>query len=976
MKKISSAYILLIAGIFSLCIFSFQFYKRIKLLMYSYEMVNRSTQVSFQVEKFFIGLRDATVDYRDYLRTHNKISLNDFNKKIKEYPGILNSLNQLEANNPEQLRRLQHLNVLAQQYVDYSLKLIEIDKTYPPTEEMFNSARYMLDNIRVEVDNVSNTESKIMKERDDELHHHIFTTPLFLLIFSLTSIAIITYAFLSIIKQIKRTQALEKVEESEKRFRALIENSIDVVTLTDTNGLFVYLSASIKNVFGYDESELIGKNVLEFVHPDDIEMLVKNSKPLIEEKRTVTNIVRFLHKSGNWIWVESTIANLLDVPYINAYVSNMHDITEQKLIQDTLKRSEENFRQLADLVPQIIWTARTDGYFDYYNKRWYEYTGFEEGFGDQSWIPILHPDDVQVCIDTWYHSVKTGEPYQIEYRFKDKNKPGSYRWFLGKALPIKNEEGIVIKWFGTCTDIQDQKTIRENLEQLVKERAAELTAKNRDLNEAQRIAHIGSWEWDINENKIFWSDELYRIFGIVPEGFETTYENYISLIRPDDRGHVKAVIQEALSLRRSFDFYHRVKRHDGVVRIVHGRGQVHTNKSGEPVRITGTAQDITEMVEIQNKINELNQTFNFAEQTSLTGSFRYNFSTGIFMYSDNLYRLLGCKPGEFEPTFENFTRFVHPEDLHHILSENQGLNEENISNEYLFRVIKKDGSIINVRNTGIFITEENERIYIGTLQDITVQHNKEIQLLEQNTTLEKMNRELASFSYVASHDLQEPLRKIRMFTRRIMEKEIDILSDNAKDYFTRIENAATRMQQLIDDLLNYSRTNTAQVHFESTDLDELLEDVSESLKEKITQTNAVIESSGLQTANVIPFQFQQLLTNLFTNSMKFTRPGVPPHIRISHNVINGERAKEIPALRKTKYHHYTIKDNGIGFEPQYNEQIFGLFQRLHGRNEFEGTGIGLAICKKIVENHNGIITANGTIDQGATFDIYIPVEQK
>jgi len=281
-----------------------------------------------------------------------------------------------------------------------------------------------------------------------------------------------------------------------------------------------------------------------------------------------------------------------------------------------------------------------------------------------------------------------------------------------------------------------------------------------------------------------------------------------------------------------------------------------------------------------------------------------------------------------------------------------------------------------VRNTGIFITEENERIYIGTLQDITVQHNKEIQLLEQNSTLEKMNRELASFSYVASHDLQEPLRKIRMFTRRITEKETDALSENAKDYFTRIENAATRMQQLIDDLLNYSRTNTAQVHFESTDLDQLLEDVSESLKEKIIQTNAVIESSGLQTANVIPFQFQQLLTNLFTNSMKFTRPGVPPHIRISHNIINGEKIKEIPVLRKTKYHQYTITDNGIGFEPQYNDQIFGLFQRLHGRNEFEGTGIGLAICKKIVENHNGIITATGRIDQGATFDIYIPVEQK
>ncbi|HEY2728212.1 MAG TPA: ATP-binding protein, partial [Parafilimonas sp.] len=197
----------------------------------------------------------------------------------------------------------------------------------------------------------------------------------------------------------------------------------------------------------------------------------------------------------------------------------------------------------------------------------------------------------------------------------------------------------------------------------------------------------------------------------------------------------------------------------------------------------------------------------------------------------------------------------------------------------------------------------------------------------------------------------------------------------SKDYFNRIDNAAKRMQQLIDDLLNYSSTNAIEAHFELTDIDKLLEEVSETLKEKITQTNTVIESAGLQTANVIPFQFQQLLTNLFTNSIKFSKNGVAPHIRISHTIINGEKIKNIPALKKTKYHQYTITDNGIGFEPQYNEQIFGLFQRLHGRKEFEGTGIGLAICKKIVENHNGIITASGHLNNGATFEIYIPLNK-
>ncbi|MEP6682904.1 MAG: PAS domain-containing protein, partial [Parafilimonas sp.] len=507
-----------------------------------------------------------------------------------------------------------------------------------------------------------------------------------------------------------------------------------------------------------------------------------------------------------------------------------------------------------------------------------------------------------------------------------------------------------------------------------KARAAELTSKNKDLNEAQRLAHIGSWEWDIEQNKILWTDELYRIYGIIPGTFESiTYDNYANSIYKPDREYSKQIIEEALTLRRPFDFYHRIKRPDGAVRNIHGRGKVYVDDNGNPTRLAGTAQDITETVEIQNKINELNQTFNFAEQTSLIGSFRYNLSSGTFAYSDNLYRILGCKPGEFEPTFENFTHFVHPEDFQNIISENSELEEANISNEYLFRVIKKDGSVIHVRNTGIFITEENERIYIGTLQDVTSQHNKELQLLEQNKTLEEMNKELASFSYIASHDLQEPLRKIRMFSMQLAEKEVAVLSDSAKDYFQRIDKAAMRMQQLIEDLLSYSRTNAEQAHFELTDIDKLLEEVADNLKEKITQTKTVIESSGLKSANVIPFQFQQLLTNLISNSIKFAKHSDAPHIRISHNIINAEKTKDIPQLKKAKYHHYIITDNGIGFEPQYNEQIFGLFQRLHGRNEFEGTGIGLSICKKIVENHNGIITANGNINKGATFEIYIPV---
>ncbi len=170
------------------------------------------------------------------------------------------------------------------------------------------------------------------------------------------------------------------------------------------------------------------------------------------------------------------------------------NITKRKQAEEALRESEEQFRSLADSMPQIVWTARPDGYVDYYNKQWYEYTGFKEGYGDLSWRPILHPEDVKPCIDGWNNSVKTGKPYQIEYRFKDRRKPGTYRWFLGKALPVKDKKGSIIKWFGTCTDIDDvRRTIarKNELEKItvaLKAQQAQLVVINKAQDEFISLA--------------------------------------------------------------------------------------------------------------------------------------------------------------------------------------------------------------------------------------------------------------------------------------------------------------------------------------------------------------------------------------------------------------------------------------------------------------------------------------------------------
>ena len=238
------------------------------------------------------------------------------------------------------------------------------------------------------------------------------------------------------------------------------------------------------------------------------------------------------------------------------------------------------------------------------------------------------------------------------------------------------------------------------------------------------------------------------------------------------------------------------------------------------------------------------------------------------------------------------------------------------------------------------------------------------------------NKELLAFTYVSSHDLQEPLRKIQTFVSIILENENQNLSENGKYNFSRMQLAAGRMQQLIDDLLAFSRIATTELKFEKTELNTIITEVKAELKETIQEKHATIEDTELGYANIIPFQFRQLMHNLISNALKFSHPDLPSRIIIRSCIVKGSSLNNKNLSPEKNYCHITIKDNGIGFEPHFSERIFEVFQKLHGKEVYGGTGIGLAIVKKIVENHNGFIIATSELMKGATFDIYIPANKK
>ena len=374
------------------------------------------------------------------------------------------------------------------------------------------------------------------------------------------------------------------------------------------------------------------------------------------------------------------------------------------------------------------------------------------------------------------------------------------------------------------------------------------------------------------------------------------------------------------------------------------------------------------MLRLNEQLKLQNSILSDAESMAQNGSFCWNKQDNIGTMSANFYRILGCTPNEFEPSPDGFLKFVHPNDLDNYLVKSKGTLKKRIEKGFVFRIITKKGRVKYLRMSAHYA----EDTIIHVIQDVTDTIKAEKKLKENNIDLKRSNAELESFNHVASHDLQEPLRKIQMFISRLSDTDVDRLSDRGKQYFEKINASADRMQTLIKNLLSYSRINKSKGKQEKVSLNDILDKVKEELNEIILETGIHLNVEDLPKVNGVPFQLEQLFTNLVANAIKYRNPEVTSRVTIESVLL--PRTKVIPDFRKKATHYYKISviDNGIGFNNENAEKIFEMFQRLHQKNEYSGTGIGLAICKKIVQNHNGYIEAEGVEGNGSSFHIYLP----
>ncbi len=552
---------------------------------------------------------------------------------------------------------------------------------------------------------------------------------------------------------------------------------------------------------------------------------------------------------------------------------------------------------------------------------------------------------------------------------------GSRKYYLDyEYAPIFGSDGKVADLMVTVNDVTDKVAARQAIEQAEK-RYRQLiyslpisffTIDRDGYIEIFNQAAINLWGRMPVKGADQWCG-AYKLFTL--QGDEM----------PLEHSPMAIALKENRSLRR--EMY--VERPDGVRRHVISYPQAVHDDEGNVIGAMNVHIDITDRKETEQALKISEDRFrllaNSMPQMIWTadpeGNLNY-FSQPVFAYSgfdkERIFR-------------EGWMAIVHPDDRARNIELWMHAVRTGEPFHYEHRFRRHDGAYRWQLSRAIPQYDEkgNIRMWVGTSTDIhdkrmfadelaTQVEERTAELKLSNESLLRSNSELTQFAYVASHDLQEPLRKIQTFVSRIEEMEFATMSEKGKDYFSRIQNASARTQKLIKDLLAFSRTNTMEKSFERTDLNDILAKVKDDLNELLLQKHVTIHSSELPVLPAISFQFAQLFTNLIINSVKFAKKDVAPAIGISCKMVDGRTIAHEQAVADKIYYHITFSDNGIGFEPQFNERVFLVFQRLHTREAYEGTGIGLAICRRIAENHNGFITASGIPGTGATFNIYIP----
>lgn len=562
------------------------------------------------------------------------------------------------------------------------------------------------------------------------------------------------------------------------------------------------------------------------------------------------------------------------------------------------------------------------------------------------WQENIFPDDLPGILDMFDRHVKYGEPYDqvVRYRHKD----GSTVWVRCRGLVLKDQSGRPVRMLGAHTDVT----------------ALKLAEEGRRL--ALEAANLGTWNWFIQSGEIDWSDECYRLFG-VPTDEMLNFERFLALLHPEDREQTSTLVQQAVESGEPFSTEYRVVWQDGSVHWLAAMGTCWHDHDGTPRRMEGVVQGIDARKHAERLLRDSEQRLTQAQDIGGIGMFDWNIRDDEATCNDRYFELYDFPKQTSTPSQEDWLETIHPADRDRALEELSDALTSGAVYDSQYRTVCGDGSIRWLHCRARVHTDKDGRPerMIGSVIDNTERERRVEKLRRSEHMLARSNDELRQFAYVASHDLQEPLRMVTSYLQLLERRYAGQLDDEADEFIAFAVDGAQRMKTLIDDLLSLSRVDTTGKPLRATDMEQVLDHVLDDLSVSIEEIGARVTREELPAVSGDAGQLAQLLQNLIGNAIKY-RDAQAPEIHIAAERV-ADADGDVPDLCRQSDWVISVCDNGIGIEAGHEQDVFQIFRRLHTRDEFSGTGIGLSICKKIVERHGGQIWYEPNDRGGSTF---------
>ena len=759
-----------------------------------------------------------------------------------------------------------------------------------------------------------------------------------------------------------RKGAEERLSESEEHYRNVAETATDAIITTDEEGVITFVNRAAERVFGYASADLFGLKImmlmpdyLRHVHEASLKTYIATGNRQLEYWEPMT--LSGLRKGGKEIPVELSVSRFTKNDK-HVFTCIVRDITEREAARESLLR----LAAIVESSSEAIIGNNLDGTIITWNRgaaKLFGYTA-EEAIGRH--LTIVVPADRAGEVPRLLENIGRGES-AAHYETTRLNKDGTQIDVSITVSPIQDSAGRIIGASTIARDIAEQKRAEEKLR--------ESEEHYRNVAETATDAIITT---DGESAITFVNRAAERIFEHTSEEL---LGRKLTALMPEYLRHVhQASLKTYITTgNRQLEYWECIE----LTGLKKGGREIPVELSvsrftkNDKHVFTCIVRDITERKRAQESLLRLAAIVESSSDaimgTALDGT--------IFTWNPGAEKLFGYSTGEAVGRHIGILVPADRENEVPQILDRIGRSES--TENYETVRLHKDGTQIDVSITVSPIQDSAGEI-IGAsriARDITEQKRAEAQLKALAADLLHSNRELQDFASVASHDLQEPLRKIQTFADHLAENSISALSDESRDTLKRIQNAAGRMQALINDLLSLSRISSRAQPFVRVDLNKVAREVLSDLEVRLKETGGRVDLSEIPTIEAEPLQMRQLFQNLLGNALKFNSPGRAPIVSIHAELIGAEEdlAGSSSEARTQQLCQITFEDNGIGFDEKYVDRIFAMFQRLHGRNKYEGTGMGLAICRRIAEHHGGGITARSIPGTGSTFTVTIPTER-